>query len=65
MATWISLLQPRPRPTNICIPIVKLDDGIFGSERESDRLATVMQLSSPAEPRGTDVEHRHPLGKRR
>src|SRR5271165_3146658 len=24
-----------------------------GSERESDRLATVMQLSSPAEPRGT------------
>jgi hypothetical protein len=36
-----------------------------GSERESDRLATVMQLSSPAEPRGTDVEHRHPLGKRR
>jgi hypothetical protein len=37
----------------------------YGSERESDRLATVMQLSSPAEPRGTDVEHRHPLGKRR
>ena len=39
--------------------------GFVGSERESDRLATVMQLSSPAEPRGTDVEHRHPLGKRR
>jgi hypothetical protein len=42
-----------------------LVDNLDGSERESDRLATVMQLSSPAEPRGTDVEHRHPLGKRR
>jgi len=35
-----------------------------GSERESDGTATFTQLSSPAEPRGTDVGHRHPLGPR-
>src|ERR1017187_9600268 len=35
----------------------------FGAERESDGTATVTQLSSPAEPRGTDVGHRHPLGR--
>ena len=33
-----------------------------GSERESDETATFTQLSSPAELRGTDVGHRHPLG---
>src|ERR1039457_4724938 len=36
--------------------------GFFGSERESDETATFTQLSSPAELRGTDVGHRHPLG---
>src|ERR1035441_2421838 len=36
-----------------------------GSERESDGTATFTQLSSPAEPRGTDVGHRHPLGRGR
>src|ERR1035438_2954080 len=36
---------------------------LSGSERESDGPATVTQLSSPAEPRGTDVGHRHPLGR--
>ena len=35
----------------------------IGSERESDGTATFTQLSSPAEPRGTDVGHRHPLGR--
>jgi hypothetical protein len=35
---------------------------IKGSERESDGTAAFTQLSSPAEPRGTDVGHRHPLG---
>src|ERR1022692_1597640 len=35
---------------------------ILGSERESDETATFTQLSSPAELRGTDVGHRHPLG---
>jgi hypothetical protein len=35
---------------------------IYGSERESDETATFTQLSSPAELRGTDVGHRHPLG---
>src|ERR1017187_8586154 len=35
----------------------------YGSERESDGTATFTQLSSPAEPRGTDVGHRHPLGR--
>ena len=35
---------------------------ISGSERESDETATFTQLSSPAELRGTDVGHRHPLG---
>jgi hypothetical protein len=34
----------------------------IGSERESDETATFTQLSSPAELRGTDVGHRHPLG---
>jgi CRISPR/Cas system CSM-associated protein Csm3 (group 7 of RAMP superfamily) len=34
----------------------------LGSERESDETATFTQLSSPAELRGTDVGHRHPLG---
>src|ERR1022692_4261373 len=36
--------------------------GKTGSERESDETATFTQLSSPAELRGTDVGHRHPLG---
>ena len=35
---------------------------LIGSERESDETATFTQLSSPAELRGTDVGHRHPLG---
>jgi len=35
---------------------------MLGSERESDGTATFTQLSSPAEPQGTDVGHRHPLG---
>jgi hypothetical protein len=38
---------------------------IKGSERESDGTAAFTQLSSPAEPRGTDVGHRHPLGRGR
>src|ERR1035438_9019331 len=49
---------------------VREDNGIAwpevrknGSERESDGTATFTQLSSPAEPRGTDVGHRHPLGR--
>jgi len=41
-----------------------ISPGIIGSERESDGTATFTQLSSPAEPRGTDVGHRHPLGPR-
>src|ERR1039457_5591556 len=39
--------------------------GFLGSERESDETATFTQLSSPAELRGTDVGHRHPLGDRK
>jgi fumarate hydratase class II len=46
-AGFAELYIPENEPGSSIMP------GKVGSERESDRLATVMQLSSPAEPRGT------------
>src|ERR1035438_303076 len=70
--------EPRPKPWKPCSPRERLpaarsfaiailscsslDSPYLGSERESDETATFTQLSSPAELRGTDVGHRHPLG---
>jgi type I restriction enzyme S subunit len=46
--------NPRREGLRLKLPYLRVANVYAdGSERESDRLATVMQLSSPAEPRGT------------
>ena len=60
------LTRPQDDLYKLACPKAEFSDGgllsFNGSERESDETATFTQLSSPAELRGTDVGHRHPLG---
>src|ERR1035438_5113300 len=70
VASWILSVRPvdcaiSPSPASFSMITSALVNAASetGSERESDGTATFTQLSSPAEPRGTDVGHRHPIGR--
>src|ERR1019366_8752593 len=61
LAAWERVPLKAGESKTVTLPLDPLY--LSGSERESDGTAIFTQLSSPAEPRGTDVGHRHPLGR--